>query len=120
MPTYTDPVVINDGTANRTFTFQNSRTDGKAFVQVWKDLAAAASAKALLKSKFDESSPNVARGVLQVTEALPTADGTLYPCTFNISMVIHKEHVVADLQKRLTILIAGATATVQGKLLNRI
>jgi hypothetical protein len=62
----------------------------------------------------------VARGVLQYTEKLPIANGTLEACTFNISMVVHKEHSVVELQKRLTILIAGATATVQGKLLNRI
>lgn len=120
MPTFTDPVVISDGTDNHTYTLQNSKQEGRAFVQSWKDLAKAASAAAMLKSKYDESSPAIVRGVIQLTEKLPIADGTLSPCTFNISAVFHKEHVVADLVKRVNMLINGATVTVRGKLIDRI
>jgi len=99
MPILTSPAAISDGTADVTFTFQNQVQLGKSVVQNWKNLAAAQADEHRFIVKYDSSNANVLRNVSQVSRLLPITDGTLWRCTFNISAVYHRQHVLADIEK---------------------
>lgn len=122
MPTFADPLTVTTTAGNITFTFINSKQEGKSFVQTWKDLVADKIHAGVLKSKYDESNPSIVRGVVQVTASPLIADGvTRKPATFNISSVAHREHTIADLTTILEACLAAmAVSGVKGKFLARI
>jgi len=97
MPLLNSPATISDGTSNHVYTFQNQLLVGKSVVSTYKELLAATSVAATLKSKYDASSATINRNVAQINRSLVIADGSYKPATINISAVYHKEHAIADL-----------------------
>jgi len=98
MPLLNSPATVSDGTSPHVYTFQNQLLIGKAVVSTYKELLAAASAAATLKSKYDSSSATINRNVAQINRALVITDGSYKAATINISAVYHKQHDIADLK----------------------
>lgn len=98
MPLLNSPATVSDGTSNHIYTYQNQLQMGKAVVSTYKELLAAASAAATLKSKYDSSSATINRNVAQINRSLAITDGSYKPATINISAVFHKQHAIADLK----------------------
>lgn len=95
----TSPIVVNNGSADITFTFQHQRQEGNSIVQTYKDLAASQVDEHIYIVKYDLRPSTLRRNASSVRRMLPIADGTLKPVTFNVTAVYHKEHVLADVQK---------------------
>lgn len=74
----TDPVVLSDGTANRTFSFKNQTTEKKKNMiggQYIED-AAALAAKSFLNVKHDNSGPTPRHLFQRTVEKVPAASST--------------------------------------------
>lgn len=109
MPTFTNPVVLTDGTNTHSFALQSSKVIGNSYITTWLELAASAAINAQLKTKFRESSNGQKQSVAQISENLLIADGiTLKPATFNISINCHPQHNIAELTKMGNKLIDAA------------
>lgn len=93
------PATINDGTADLTFTFQNQIQVGKSVVQTYKNLTASVQDAHQFIVKYDASHPTLMRNVSQIVRTVAIPDGTLHRITANISLVFHKHHALADVEK---------------------
>ena len=100
MGLFTNPVVLNDGTADKTFSFRAQLPDKKAVVGEWIEAGAPLAEDSKIIAKHDTSSPTVRRRLLQrVTNAL-LADGvTRKPVTCNITVTYNPLHPEADVAK---------------------
>lgn len=101
MSLFTNPQVVSDGTADRTFTYRSQLNDKKSSIIAgeWVEPAASLSTQSRLIIKHDESAKTQRRRLLQHVEYLPIADGTLKAATVNITITHHPEHSEASLTK---------------------
>lgn len=104
MPLFTDPILLNDGNADRSFSFRAQLNEGKTVVGEWVEPAAELSQQSGLIVKHDTSKSTTARRLLQRTAYLHIADGTFKKCTVNITVQHHPEHTLADITKQVNII----------------
>lgn len=110
MGIFTDPLVINDGTADRTFNFRSQLPDKKAVVGEWVEPAAPLTDDSRILIKHDTSSPTNRRRLLQVVSSCLLADGvTRKPIVINMTVTYHPSHSEVDITKRVKLLIAAAS-----------
>lgn len=110
MPLFTDPLVLNDGTVNRTFSFRAQLADNNSVVGEWIEPAGTLQKDAKLVVKHDEKiTSTTRRRLLQCRGNYVIADGvTLKPITVNFTITHHKEHTLAQITELVT-LIRDAT-----------
>ena len=110
MGLFTNPVVLNDGTADKTFSFRAQLPDKKAVVGEWIEAAAPLADDSKIIVKHDASSPTTRRRLLQRTVNVLLADGvTRKPVTCNLTVTYHPSHAEADVAKAVK-LIADSVA----------
>jgi hypothetical protein len=100
MSLFTDPVTLNDGSADHIFNTRNQITGLKSgqFGRVWIESAAAAAVASLFTVKHDESSATLRRRLIQYKYNALIADGVTYkPITGNYSVINHPEHTDAQI-----------------------
>lgn len=97
--------VVNDGTADRTFTYkgQNITTNQRTSEGTWIEPAATFAQASNIVVKFDESKSNFRRRLVQHAIKAPIADGTLKSIVVNITLQHHPEHAIADLEKAVRV-----------------
>lgn len=113
MALFTSPLVLNDGTENRTFSFRSQKPDKKAIVGDYIEDAAAIAAESLLVVKHDLSG-SVPRHLLQSTElAVPASatDGVRKKITVNITVTAHPDFTPAEVGKRFSLLTDAIAET---------
>lgn len=103
MPLFTDPVTINDGAADRSFSFRAQIADSKSIVGEWIEPAAALSASSKFVVKHDETKTDVRRRLLQRVENAAILDETLRPITVNFTVTHHPEHTEAQITAEVTL-----------------
>ena len=113
MGLFTNPVVLNDGVADKTFSFRAQLPDKKAVVGEWIETAAPLADESKIIVKHDATSPTVRRRLLQRTANVLLADGiTRKPVTCNLTVTYHPSHAEADVAKTVKIIadsVAEAT-----------
>lgn len=113
MGLFGNPVVLNDGVADKTFSFRAQLPDKKAVVGEWIETAAPLADESKIIVKHDTSSPTVRRRLLQRTINVLLADGvTRKPVTCNLTVTYHPSHAEADVAKTVKIIadsVAEAT-----------
>lgn len=113
MGLFGNPVVLNDGVADKTFSFRAQLPDKKAVVGEWIETAAPLADESKIIVKHDASSPTVRRRLLQRTINVLLADGvTRKPVTCNLTVTYHPSHAEADVAKTVKIIadsVAEAT-----------
>lgn len=104
MPLFTDPVIINDGVAERTFTFR-AQVDSpkKTAAGEWVEPSAPLAEDSKLIVKHDSSNSVMRRRLLQRMSKAAIADGALKPITINITITHHCEHTKADIAKQFAL-----------------
>jgi len=118
MGLFTNPVVLNDGAASRTFSFRSQQADKKSVVGDYIEDAAAIAAKSLLVIKHDNSG-SVPRHLLQrTTYVVPASatDGVRKPITVNFTTMSDPAFTAAEVEKEVKILVDATQETgfVQG------
>ena len=104
MPLFTDPVFLNDGVANRTFTFRAQIDSPKKTASgEWVEPSAPLAEDSKLVIKHDSSNSVMRRRLLQRTSKAAVSDGTLKPITINITITHHCEHAKADIAKQFAL-----------------
>lgn len=104
MGLFTNPVVLNDGVADKSFSFRAQLPDKKAVVGEWIEVAAPLADESKIIVKHDASSPTVRRRLLQRTINVLLADGvTRKPVTCNLTVTYHPSHNEADVAKSVKI-----------------
>lgn len=99
MGLFTNPVVLNDGVGDRTFSFRAQQPDSKSLVGDYIEDAAAISAESLLVVKHDLKS-TAPRHLVQTTIlAVPAAGeaGVYERITINSTVTAHKLFTVAEI-----------------------
>lgn len=110
MALFTNPVALNDGVADKTFSFRAQLPDKKAVVGEWIENAAPLADDSKIIVKHDATSPTVRRRLLQRSVNVLLGDGvTRKPVTCNLTVTYHPLHAEADVAKALKI-IADAVA----------
>ena len=108
MALFTNPVALNDGVADKTFSFRAQLPDKKAVVGEWIETAASIAEESKLVVKHDASSPTVRRRLLQRSINVLLADGvTRKPVTCNLTVTYHPSHAEADVAKAMKIVADG-------------
>lgn len=107
----TNPVVLTDGTANRTFIFRSQINDSKSVVGEWIEPAADLDAESKLTIKHAVTG-NIHRDLISGRENVLMPDGvTLSPITTNFNVVFTKGVTEAQMAKRINILIDAISET---------
>lgn len=98
MGLFVDPLVINDGTANRTFNYRAQISEGDAVAGEYIEPAALAAAQSKLTVKHGTTKTGRKRHLLQRSsyETINDADGTLEPLVVNISVSRSSGHTEAQ------------------------
>lgn len=104
MPIFTDPVVLNDGAADHSFTFRAQIPDKKSIVGEWVEPASTLSEDSKLTVKHDASSPTIKRRLVQRTKKVAINDGSLKLLTVNLTVTHHPEHTSAEITKQIVLL----------------
>lgn len=105
MGLFTNPVVLNDGVADKTFSFRAQLPDKKAVVGEWIETAAPLADESKIIVKHDATSPTVRRRLLQRTTNVLLADGiTRKSVTCNLTVTYHPSHAEADVAKTVKII----------------
>lgn len=102
----TTPLVINDGAANRTFTFRSQQPDKKSVVGDYIEDAAPLAAESLIVVKHDKSG-SVPRHLIQrTTWVIPAAgDGvTRKRITVNTTVVADESFTAAEVGKEVMLM----------------
>lgn len=108
MGLFTNPVALNDGVADKTFSFRAQLPDKKAVVGEWIEAAAPLADESKLIIKHDVSSPTVRRRLLQRSVTVLLADGiTRKPVTCNLTVTYHPSHAEADVAKAMKLIADG-------------
>lgn len=117
MGLFTVPLVISDGSANRTYDFIGQQSsEGSSLVGKYLETATSTSAidAAVVKHATLKTSR---RDLLQKSINLPILDGTLKPIVINLTITAHNEHADAVVEKEVKLLLAMAgTAGFTGKM----
>lgn len=121
MALFTTPLVLNDGTVARTFSFRSQQPDKKSVVGDYIEDAAAIAAESLFVVKHDNSG-SVPRHLLQRTEySVPAAatDGLRRRQTINLTIVADPLFTAAEVLKNYTLMVdAMAEANVLSSMLS--
>lgn len=109
MPLFSDPVILNDGVADRTFTFRAQIDSPKKTASgEWVEPSAPLAQDSKLVIKHDSSNSVMRRRLLQCISKAAVVDGAFKPITINITITHHCEHTKADIAKQFA-LIKDAT-----------
>lgn len=112
MPLFsTDPVVLNDGSADRSFSFKGQTPTKNAddLAGTYYEPAAPLSEDSTINVKHS-TSKNTCRHLLQMTGEKVIIDGiTNKPITVNITITHHVEHTEAQIEKYFKICTAAAS-----------
>lgn len=108
---FSNPVVLNDGTNDRTFTFRAQITDktGKSVVGEWIEPAAPISNDPKITIRHDVSSTKVRRRNLRVSTLGLIDETTRKMITVNVSIAYDPAHSEADLKKIFLLAIDAAS-----------
>lgn len=113
MGLFSNPVVFNDGTDDRTFDFRSQRPDAKSIVGDYIESGSLPAAASLITIKHDLRAKTALRDLLQRTHnVVPAAstDGLHKPITINLTIVAHELFSASEIEKELNITIAAANA----------
>lgn len=105
MALLTTPLVLNDGTANRTFSFRAQQPDKKSVVADYIEDAAPLTAESLIVVKHD-STGSVNRHLLQrKVRVLPAGatDGNLKRITLNLTVTVDPAFTIAEALPEFTL-----------------
>lgn len=124
MGLFTSPLVINDGVADRTFTFRSQQPHKTSVVGDYIEDAASIAAESLLVVKHDKSG-TVPRHLLQRTVWVAPAastDGALKRITINLTVVADEAFTSAEVTKEFLLMrdAMGETGVVAGLLSSKI
>lgn len=105
MGLFSSPLVLNDGTADRTFTWRSQQPDKKSVVGDYIEDAASIASESLIVVKHDKSG-SVPRHLLQRTAWVAPAagDGTLKRITINLTVVADEAFTAAEVLKEFTLM----------------
>lgn len=108
---FTNPVVLNDGTADRTFAFRAQVTDktGKSVIGEWIEPAAPIANDSKITVRHDVSSTKVRRRNMRVSSLVLVDDVTRKMITVNISLAYDPAHNESDLTKHFKLAIDAAS-----------
>jgi hypothetical protein len=107
MSLFSDPITLNDGSADHIFAKRNDLTGMKAgsYGSLWIESAAAQAVSSKMTVKHDESSATVRRRLLQYKYNATIADDETYkPITVNLSLANHPEHTDAQVTVALGVI----------------
>lgn len=110
MSLFNSPAVINDGTADRSFSFRAQLADkqSKSVIGEWVETAASLASASKLIIKQDESSRTQRRRLLSHSYMAPITDPTvLKQITVNVTVIHHPEHSEAEIIKHVLIPLNG-------------
>jgi hypothetical protein len=110
MPLFTDPVVLNDGTDDHTFTFLAQLQDNRALVGEWTEPSAEISDESKLVVKQDRSSATVRRRLLQRRINAETVTRGPRPITINVTVAHDVEHTSAQIVPQIGVVRAALAA----------
>lgn len=96
---FSNPVVLNDGTNDRSFTFRAQLNEAKSTVGEWIEPAATLRAEPKIVVKHDASQKNVRRRLLKHTLNCLVATDVYKPINVNFSIAYDPAHAEADLIK---------------------
>lgn len=124
MALFTSPVVLNDGTNSRSFSFRSQQPDKKSVVGDYIEDAAAIAAESLIVIKHDTSG-SVPRHLLQrSTSVVPTgsSDGVRKRITINLTVTASPDFTSAEVEKEFNLLVdaCGETGLLAGLLSSKI
>lgn len=108
---FANPVVLNDGTADRTFTFRAQITDkaGKSVIGEWIEPAAPIVNDSKITIRHDVSSTKVRRRNMRVSSLALIDEATRKMITVNISIAYDPSHSEVDLTKHFKLAIDAAS-----------
>lgn len=110
MALFSDPVVLNDGTSDRMFSFRAQMPDKKAVIGEWIEPSALIVDESKIIVKHDASSPNVRRRLLQRSSSVLLPDNvTRKPVTVNLTVTYHPSCSEDEISKAMK-LTASAVA----------
>lgn len=101
-----NPVTLNDGTADRVWSFRSQRPDNRSIIGDYIEDAAATAANSLITVKHDVRATTAPRALIQRSYmAVPAADatGAYHRITQNYTLVASSFFTVAELAKEFTI-----------------
>lgn len=113
MGLFTDPLVINDGTADRTFNYRAQLSINDTTASEYVEPAASAAARSLLTVKHTVSKTMRPRHLLQRSEfkSIGDADGTLDSIVVNLTIACNAGHTDAMVEEQLNLILAAAQET---------
>lgn len=115
MGLFTTPLVINDGTADRTFDFLY-QTPGDLLGSVYNEPAGSSINQSKLSAQHTTAKSGRERHMLQSSEEVdlvnPGADDpSIDSIVINLSVAHHPLHAATDVEKRVLLLLAAAGIT---------
>lgn len=96
---FSNPVVLNDGTNDRTFTFRAQLNEAKSTVGEWIEPAATLRAESKVVVKHDSSQKSVRRRLLKHTIYSAVAADVYKPINVNFTIAYDPAHAESDLVK---------------------
>lgn len=111
MPLFTNPVTINDGTADHSYSFNiQMPAKAKQVIGKWIEAAAGTAVARAIFVKHNSAMPNVLKSLVSFTEKAETgtATGVFESITVNITVASNTGHTEAQVQKVLNLALAGA------------
>lgn len=124
MGLFSDPLVINDGTDDRTFNYRVGSSNGDETVGEYIEPAASAATQSKLTVKHGTTKTGRKRHLLQRSEyiTINDADATLEPLVVNISVSRSGGHTDAQVAKAISLATdaAGEAGFVAGFVRERV
>lgn len=113
MGLFTDPMVLNDGAASRTFNFRTPILESGSTGGEYIEPAAVAAAASKLVVKHTTSKSGLKRHLLQraISVTINDVAGTLEPIVVNLTANHSVGHTDAQIQKEITLMIDALTET---------
>jgi hypothetical protein len=101
-----NPVTLNDGTADRIFSFRSQRPDNRSVVGDYIEDAAASAANSLITVKHDLRATTAPRALLQrIINKVPAAGTEYLKITQNYTIVASSLFTVAELTDEFTLFL---------------
>jgi hypothetical protein len=101
-----NPVTLNDGTADRIFSFRSQRPDNRSVVGDYIEDAAASAANSLITVKHDLRATTAPRALLQrIINKVPAAGSEYLKITQNYTIVASSLFTVAELTDEFTLFL---------------
>lgn len=108
MGIFTNPVIINDGTA-RSFEFIGQTSDLTSMSGLWKETAASLSEKSEIMLRHDTKSKTTKRSQLKTSMLKATSKGELKPIVVNFTVAYDPYHAQADVEMIIKRAVAAAS-----------